>query len=439
MPRRAIPGTDASYFLVAVNQGGKENAADPDSLRGPISEQVLASLRRDGITDAFIWIHGWKGDVKEAFAQFDRWIGAFANNADDHQEMCKRRPGFKALHIGFHWPSLAWGDEALASGDSFAPGAGMHAQSLEDFHATELGDSPAVRNALHKLFDELRTNAAESGLTGKARDAYVELDKALALGNGGRAGDGSADRFKFDPDEAVAEADTTSFGAGAVGNKLLAPLRQLTFWTMKKRAKDVGETGLLPLLASMQAISPSLRVHLMGHSFGCVVASSALARAGESHALARPIDSCMLVQGAASMWAFAKTNPFQGEVAGFFHPIISGKIVSGPLVATRSKFDYALGKIYPWAAGIANQVSFGPPQFGAVGIHGFCGLPDTINLPMNTQYQTYQLKPGCIYNVDGSDFIRKIDGASGAHSDIAGPEVAHLIWQAAMPETVNER
>ena len=45
---------------------------------------------------------------------------------------------------------------------------------------------------------------------------------------------------------------------------------------MKKRAKDVGERGLHPLLRAMQQASPAVRIHLMGHSFGCIVASAPL-------------------------------------------------------------------------------------------------------------------------------------------------------------------
>jgi len=44
---------------------------------------------------------------------------------------------------------------------------------------------------------------------------------------------------------------------------------------------------------------------------------------------------------------------------------------------------------------------------------------------------TYQFAKGRVYNLDASTYIAKKEGASGAHSDIAGPEVAHTIWEAA--------
>lgn len=434
MPYRKIPETTTDYFLVAVDEDGQEKTPDPDFPNGPISERLIGALAQDRITDVFVWCHGWKGDMRGAVDQYDRWIAAFAAQTDDRKAMLARQPNFKELHLGLHWPSLAWGNEDLAAGDSFAPGAGTNLQMLEDLHAATLGDTPAVRAALHTLFGELRTNIAAAALSPTMKQAYLDLDQALALGDSGLPGDGAADRAKFDPDQAVMGDANAAFGLGSLGNKLFAPLRQLTFWTMKKRAKEVGEKGLHPLLQKMQAAAPSLRIHLMGHSFGCIVVSSALAGVKEAAPLARPVASCVLVQGATSLWAFAASNPFQ-EGAGYFSQILSKKSVRGPLVSTRSSFDYALGRIYPWAAGIANQVAFEPgeePQFGAIGIHGLCGLPQASGLPMKAAGEAYQLAPGGVYNVDGSKFISKLDGMSGAHSDIGGPEVAHLIWQAAL-------
>lgn len=433
MPYRKITGTAANYFLVAVDENGAEMTKDPDVPQGRMSDRVIQSLVQDGVTDVFLWSHGWKGDVREAFDQYDRWIAAFAARSGDRTQMFQKQPGFKEMHVGFHWPSLAWGDESLVAGDSFAAAAGISLDSLVDFHAKELGDSPAVRTALRKLFDEVRTNAAGDELTDRAREAYLELDKALALGNDGAPGDGASDRAKFDPDAAIADQANVAFGGGWFGNLLLSPLRQLTFWTMKKRAKTVGENGLHPFLVRMQMSSPTLRIHLMGHSFGCIVMSSALAGSGGATLLQRPINSCVLVQGAMSLWAFAPSIPFQDGLPGYFSRILSDGKVGGPLVTTRSKHDYAVGKIYPWAAGVANQVAFALPQFGAIGAYGICGIPTAESLTMKAEAEAYELATGRIYNVDGSTYICKLDGVSGAHNDIAGPEVAHLIWQAAMP------
>ena len=38
-----------------------------------------------------------------------------------------------------------------------------------------------------------------------------------------------------------------------------------------------------------------------------------------------------------------------------------------------------------------------------------------------------------VYNLESSRYIREGGGLSGAHNDIARPEVAHAVWQAALP------
>ena len=44
----------------------------------------------------------------------------------------------------------------------------------------------------------------------------------------------------------------------------------------------------------------------------------------------------------------------------------------------------------------------------------------------------YDFAAGGVYNLEASEFISHGGGASGAHSDIDGPEVAHVIWAAAL-------
>ena len=41
-------------------------------------------------------------------------------------------------------------------------------------------------------------------------------------------------------------------------------------------------------------------------------------------------------------------------------------------------------------------------------------------------------EPGGFYNIDAGGVINLGGGFSGAHSDIAKPEVAHAVWEAAI-------
>lgn len=432
MPKRDIPAIQASYYLLSVDEDARE-VPDPQLPDGKTSDSAIEAVKASATTDVFIWSHGWKGDVPGAYEQYDKWVGAFASLPADREAMRKVRPDFKDLHVGFHWPSLPWGDEKPVAGDSFSAGA-AGVQAMMAQYAQALGDTPAVRSALTQLFDELRTNAAAFALTPKMREAYLALNEALALGTDGTPGAGASDREPFDPDKAVQAApDGVSFGSGGLGF-LLSPLRQLTFWTMKKRANQVGENYLHGFVARLMAECPGVRVHLMGHSFGCIVMSSALGGPGAVAPLPRPVSSCVLVQGAMSLWAYAPNIPFKDKVAGYFARVLTDGKVSGPIATTVSMHDYAVGKLYPWGAGIAGQIAYdlqNLPQFGAIGSFGICGTTAEKE-PMRAPNENYGFKAGHIYNVEGSKYIARLDGASGAHNDIAGPEVAHLIWQAAL-------
>ena len=62
-------------------------------------------------------------------------------------------------------------------------------------------------------------------------------------------------------------------------NGMLAGLRQVSFWLMKHRARTVGEQGMFQFVNALQQASDA-HIHLMGHSFGCIVISSILGGPG---------------------------------------------------------------------------------------------------------------------------------------------------------------
>ncbi len=108
--------------------------------------------------------------------------------------------------------------------------------------------------------------------------------------------------------------------------------------------------------------------------------------------------------------------------------------MSGSIVTTQSKRDTAVGRFYPIAAGVVLQVDFAAGQFpkygglGAFGIQG-PGL-QRHDLPVGDATHKYGFQPGHIYNLECTAVIKDGTGASGAHSDIAKPEVAHAMWEA---------
>lgn len=437
MAWRTTNGGAGRYALVSFDADGAERGDDPDAPGGRFSERVVAELEGDPRTDVFLFSHGWKGDLPAAVDQYDRWIGALAGSASDAARVRAARPGFAPLHIGLHWPSLPFGDEEMRDGASFGPGEGAQGvDELVELYVERLGAGPEVRPLLRTIVTEASRNAARDTLTDAARRAYLELDRRLGLGAEGAAGAPGDDRRPFDPDAAAAHSsEATDFGSSRLGGIFLAPLRQLSFWTMKKRARSVGERGVHGFLKLLQEKAPSARIHLMGHSFGCIVVSSALGGAGAAAPLPRPVDSCVLVQGAMSLWSYAPRIPAANGTPGYFHRLLADRKVRGPVLATISRHDRAVGTLYPIAAGVARQVDFAPgelPKYGAIGAFGLRGLQDAKQLPMLPADQDYDLAPGGVYNLEASRYISKGGGVSGAHSDIDGPEVAHAIWQAAL-------
>src|SRR5262249_3970934 len=99
---------------------------------------------------------------------------------------------------------------------------------------------------------------------------------------------------------------------------LLSPLRQLSFWKMKDRGRQIGEAGVHRLLRQLQAARADARFHLMGHSFGCIVVSAAVAGPEDGAGLARPVDSLVLVQGAMSLWSYCSEIALAGRRPGYF-------------------------------------------------------------------------------------------------------------------------
>ncbi|CAG9180897.1 hypothetical protein LMG23992_04335 [Cupriavidus laharis] len=440
MPIQTIAATGTTYALIALDTDGSERNDDPDAAGGQpgrLSDRLLAQWRGGPApTDIFLWSHGWQGDIPAARSQYDRWIGAFSACAVDEQEMRALRPGLALAHIGVHWPSLPWGDEELGDTASFAAPAHAGKDAMIDAYAQRLGDTPQMREALAVIVEAARTGADAARLPPEVRQAYLKLDQALALGAGGADGDAGADRLPFDPDASFTEASQLSaaFGAPSLGG-ILAPLRQLSFWTMKKRAQTVGEQGVHALVNRLLESLPDARVHLMGHSFGCIVMSAALGGPGGTAALRRPVDSCVLVQGAMSLWAYAPSIPVRPDSAGYCHRLLPDGKLRGPLVVTRSRHDTAVCELYPWAAGVAGQVAFEAaqayPTFGAIGAFGIQGVGTAADTAMLDIDGRYVMPGGRVLNVEASDYICHKSGISGAHNDISGPQVAHLIWQAA--------
>ncbi len=434
MPFRTIPGLDLEYALISFDEDGRERTDDPAG--GIFSKTVLDRISQKKPTDVFLFSHGWKGDFPSAVDQYDRWIGAMWKLKKDRDAM---GAGFTPFFIGLHWPSRPWGDESLPAGASFGAAVQMaDLDALFEQAVAHFGDKPGVRDALRVLFDAKREDPGAVALTDEAIAAYRQLAEAIGFSAGGDASASpEAEGAPFDPEEAVranrvASAAVPFGSAGGFFQGILGGLGQLSFWTMKKRARSVGEGGMHTFVATIQR-STTARVHLMGHSFGCIIVSSIVHGPQSRSSLPRPVESVALVQGALSLWSYGDKVPGSSD-PGYFHQVLA-KRVAGAIVTTQSKFDSAVGVLYPAAVGLIGQADFGVelPTYGAIGAFGIQGTTVAKPLTMLDENGAYQFTAGAVYNIESSAFIKKGDGASGAHSDIDGPQVAHMLWQVARP------
>jgi hypothetical protein len=297
--------------------------------------------------------------------------------------------------------------------------------------AAHFGNTPEVRAALRVIFDSYAANPNRFIVPDDAVSAYRDLARAIGFSaGGGPEAPPDEEGAPLDPQQAVTANRIAEAGAqfgifGNISKGILGGLRQLSFWTMKKRARSIGEGGMHTFVSSLLANSTA-RVHLMGHSFGCVVMSSILGGPGGNGKLPRPVSSCVLVQGAVSLWSWGDKVKDR-DTPGYFRNILQNKAIAGPIVTTRSVHDKAVGLAYPAAVALVGQAAFDPnslPLFGGIGSFGLQGTSVAADQAMLPATGVYSFQPGKICNLECSPFI-------AGHSAIDGPEVAHMIWQAA--------
>ena len=444
MQIETVSGTALNYYLVAFDAAGKERDDDPDGLMSQKILEVLSSEPSEPlpITDVFIFSHGWLGDLPAALEQYDKWTEKMAAQKADLQRMQQvRSRKFRPLLIGLHWPSKPWGDEELRNSFvSFSPTDVAPVEQLIEQYAERIADTEASRQALKIIFQASMKGTANT-LPLEVRKAYEVLNQEASLGCEGVGAKPGSDRESFDPEaifEAAAKEERVSFGIGSsIREAVLQPLRVLSFWKMKDRARQFGESGGFQLLRKLQqAASETVRFHLMGHSFGCIVVSAMLRGPDGQGTLVRPVNSMVLIQGALSYWSYCSDIPVARGRAGYFHSIVARDKIDGPVITTKSRFDTAVRKMYPPAARIANQIAFPVgklPKYGALGTFGIRGpgveIVDMEMLPVNG---SYEFEPGKAYNLESSKYICNGEGLGGAHNNITEPEVTHAVWAAAI-------
>jgi hypothetical protein len=418
-----------AHWELGFDEGGRPDQGELDRL--------LAEVPARGVTDLLMFSHGWNSDRRQARRLYQLWFGQVPGLLG--------RAGASATgvgSVGVVWPAKRWADEPEPTAAGGGGAAGLEV-------ATAAADDPALVEDLKDAFPgEQRAQVLDELarlLTERPEDAAALARFQTLMGE--LAGEPDAARAEEDQGElALVEDDPeavfgrfadavpdTGEGGGAAGfgdafgrlwKGAKEALRQLTYFEMKKRAGVVGKDGLGPVLGRFGAAAPELRVHLLGHSFGARLVSFALA--GVPDAGASPVASLYLLQGAFSHFAFADALPTDPGRGGALKGMASR--VGGPLVASFSVHDLAVGRLYPLAslssredAAAAEDALF---RWGGIG-HDGAQAVQAAEVELGPVGAAYRFQPGRFVNLNANAVVNRGGPPAGAHSDIFHPE---LVW-----------
>ena len=355
-----------------------------------VSPSVFDAFRERlrSATDCFVFCHGWLNDQAEAREGAERFFG--------HLDEALRPLGDRVvpLRVAIHWPSKPF---AAAESDRRAPRA---EPALEPIGS--LGDLVRrERRSLARLLPPLC-------------EAEVPL----------------APEEELELDALVRQARDGALRGGLMS---LAPLHALSFWLMKRRAGQVGERlgreRLAPAFAALGDRAP--RVHLVGHSFGAKLATSAVLGGLRPHSL-------VLLLAAFSAFAFAEEVPGTKR-PGFYRRVLTERMVAGPIVALRSAHDHALKTLYPavtWGQQV-DRAALNPRRLARVrevvacSAMGAVGALDAGAVELDLLVAQKIGIPGGVVTIDGSRVVAAQEWLIGAHRDIYHPEIATLVLLAA--------
>jgi hypothetical protein len=445
------------YFELGFDAKGKP--ADAAQLPA-----LLDGLAAKHVTDLFVVSHGWNNDQREAH---DLYEELFKNVKA--QEKNVNVSGRTFAVAGIIWPSKKFdaaedAPKAASLGgkkgqarlgqqidtlraflaDGGAAAAAKHKKDLERAKKLipKLDTSPAARREFSAiLLARLPKSVAEEGgwyIDQKVAKNLVANDtllKQLGSPPPKTATTGSGGGAAVIGGKKKSTATTNTFqGAAGIGDFFKGVvagasnlLNYVTYYQMKDRAGAVGRTGVNEVLRRVRATRPSVRVHLVGHSFGCRVVTAAAT--GPADNPGGFVDSMTLLQAAFSHYAFSAKYDDSNK-SGFFRNLVSEKRVRGPVVITHTRADKAVGLAYAVASRVAGQIAAAigdkNDPFGGLGSNG--------------AQKTAEARDGKLPSPGGS-FDQPIgngmltnllaDGLIASHSDVRNPSAAFTVLSVA--------
>ncbi|WP_151479536.1 serine-threonine protein kinase [Streptomyces albicerus] len=430
----------APYWELTFDADGDVNGKQRDRLVKEAAEQ--------GVKDLVVFAHGWNNSRSVATRLYDRFFGPIPGLA----------PNARLGYVGVMWPSMRFTDEPIPDFErAVAAAAGPVLDkdtrnallevfpgraTLIDQIARMLDQQPDEEAALEeygrlvRLLVELRAEAPQAAFAADTlTEGALQVDPEMFLGNTAEMCREFARALAADRPGADGEGEgvQAEFGLPRVWDGAHELLRQATYFAMKRRAGTVGERGLGRVIGRLAQAAPGLRVHLVGHSFGGRLVSFALRGLPKG---VRTVKSVTLLQAAFSHYAFAARLPHDARGSG----VLNGRQdrIDGPLVCCFSRFDSALGTIYPLASRMAGDsrsaAGLGIPRllggkWGALGHDGVQAVAGTKAFRLADALRAKLPVSGCV-NIDASTVVKRGGPPSGAHSDICHRELAQMVLAA---------
>jgi hypothetical protein len=424
---------------------------------------ALTSGIATGVSDLFVISHGWNNNVDDANGLYSGLTAQIAAQVAAASAL----KGRTFAICGILWPSKKFEDSELipsgaASLNDSVSGAQLRSrlQGLSDLMqakdwpmaapdsaaagvlqsvATVVDDwqnDPSVRkDVVGRMRDLLPRDSTDAE---DASDRFFAMQPDKLLSNLSRslnppanvpqgANAASLDPFSNGPVSGLGGAAGFRDVFGGVQSAFLHLLNFTTYYLMKARAGDVGLKGVKPLLGTIRAARPNLRLHLIGHSFGCRVVVSAVNALPSGDTL-RP-NTMHLLQGAFSHNGFA--SKFDQSNDGAFRQVVADKKVRGPILITHTRNDKAVGVAFPIASRIAGQTAsaLGDENdlYGGLGSNGAQNqstTPERIVGMLLDVGKPYAFGTGPasskLYNLRADAFI-------AGHSDIVNPQVGFAV------------
>jgi hypothetical protein len=404
-----------------------------------------------GITDLIVISHGWHQDPDDAEDMYKAMLQQFQTQATAGGLYGNR----KFAVTGVYWPSDQFRDDlssetvavlgqaaaTAGSRDAALPSLkarakalasvlGLKPKDLVDLATYAVSGGPgdqdafvaALRAALgpaSAVDREMQSEHAEMLSAKPGRAIFQALSMAGSRATAAlHAGGAQAAALGL----AGSQAPAAGFFSGPIA-AVASLLNQAAYFTLKKRAGVVG-AGLAQLLEADGALTGVVRLHLVGHSFGARLVTSA----ASAMTRVKPYSLTML-QG-----AFSHNGLGVGIASGLdgaFRNVVAERKVDKRIVITHTWNDHAVGVAYAIASRASNDVASGLLRVtdtfgGAKDIHGGMGANGALRLKAGEG--TDLPLDGSAVPAFGSELVhsRKCDFIE-SHSDIRTPQVARVL------------